>query len=173
MAKRIELRRHTDNAGEVLSDEGIAAALEIGQGLGGGYQLLVSSGAQRATQTAGCFACGLREPVPGGIVVEAGFRSEHEDRWRETYEKASSGELAAMREADPEFVEADSKALGEALRRILDRLEDGQSALAVGHSPTTEAAVLDLTGETVESISKGEGVLLVADGEDYRIEPLI
>jgi hypothetical protein len=30
VAKRIELRRHTDNDGEVLTDEGAQAALEIG-----------------------------------------------------------------------------------------------------------------------------------------------
>ena len=56
MAKRIELRRHTDNDGDVLTDEGARAALEIGSRLWGGYALLVSPGAQRATQTLACFA---------------------------------------------------------------------------------------------------------------------
>ena len=62
MARYVELRRHTDNDGDVLTEDGIRAALEIGRGLAGGYVLLVSSGAQRATQTLACFACALREP---------------------------------------------------------------------------------------------------------------
>jgi broad specificity phosphatase PhoE len=56
MAKEIELRRHTDSDGDLLTDEGVQAALEIGANLRGGYRLLVSSGAQRATQTLACFA---------------------------------------------------------------------------------------------------------------------
>jgi hypothetical protein len=42
----------------------------------------------------------------------------------------------------------------------------------VGHSPTNEAAVLGLTGEIVEPMSKGSGVLLVVDEEGARGEPL-
>ena len=91
MARYVELRRHTDDDGDALSDEGIRAALEIGQGLSGGYELLVSTGAQRATQTLACFACALRETVPGGTIVEAGLRSRVEDRWRAAYDTAGSG----------------------------------------------------------------------------------
>lgn len=172
MAKEIELRRHTDNDGDALTEAGVQAALEVGADLRGGYQLLVSSGAQRATQTLACFACALGERVPGGAVVESGMRSEVEDRWREAYRKAGSGELGALRAADPELVEADSAALGAALRRVLERLTDGGRALIVGHSPTNEAAVLGLTGTVVEPMAKGAGVLVVADGEDTRVEPL-
>jgi phosphohistidine phosphatase SixA len=172
VAKQIELRRHTDNAGDVLSDEGARAALKIGSRLRGGYALLVSTGAQRATQTLACFACALREPIPGGAVVEPGLRSDREDRWRGAYRKAGSGRLEDLRSADPELVESDSRALGEALGRILERLDDGETALVVGHSPTNEAAVLGLTGEIVAPISKGSGVLLSADAESFRIERL-
>jgi broad specificity phosphatase PhoE len=172
MAKEIELRRHTDSEGDVLSDEGVTAALELGAELRGGYELLVSSGAQRATQTLACFACALQERVPGGAVVEPGLRSEVEDRWREAYQEAGSGELGALRSADPELVEADSATLGAALRRVLDRLSEGGRALAVGHSPTNEAAVLGLTGEIVEPMSKGAGVLLVLEDGRTRVEPL-
>ncbi len=172
MAKQIELRRHTDNEGDSLTEEGIEAALEIGRGLAGGYELLVSTGAQRATQTLACFACVLDDEVPGGLVVEPGLRSDQEDRWRDVYQAAGSGELAAMRSADPEFVDAEARLLGEALRRVLERLEDGSRALAVGHSPTTETALLGLTGEVVDPISKGSGVLLTADGDQFRIEPV-
>jgi phosphohistidine phosphatase SixA len=172
MAKEIELRRHTDSDGDALTDEGVQVALEVGAALRGGYHLLVSSGAQRATQTLACFACALGECVPGGTVVESGMRSEVETRWRQAYKKAGSGELSALREADPELVEADSTALGAALGRVLDRLDDGGRALVVGHSPTNEAAVLGLTGEVIEPMAKGAGVLVVVDGEALRVEPL-
>jgi len=62
--------------------------------------------------------------------------------------------------------------LAEGLRRVLRRLPDGGLALAVGHSPTNEAAVLGLTGETVAPMAKGAGVLIVADGKGARVEPL-
>jgi broad specificity phosphatase PhoE len=172
MARYVELRRHTDNDGDALSEDGVRAALEIGRQLAGGYELLVSTGAQRATQTLACFACTLREPVPGGAVVEAGLRSEVEDRWRDAYEQAGSGELAALRDADPELVEKDSAVLGAALRRVLKRLPEGGRALAVGHSPTNEAAVLGLTGSIIEPMAKGAGVLVVAEGDHVHVEPL-
>jgi broad specificity phosphatase PhoE len=172
MARYVELRRHTDSDGDVLTEEGVRAALDIGRGLNGGYELLVSSGAQRATQTLACFACALCEPVPGGAVVEGGLRSRVEDRWRAAYQQAGSGDLAALRGADPELVREDSAVLGTALRRVLERLGDGRRALAVGHSPTNEAAVLGLTGTIIEPMAKGAGVLLVAEANHIRIEPV-
>jgi broad specificity phosphatase PhoE len=172
MARYIELRRHTDADGDVLTPEGVRAATAIGARLHGGYDLLVSTGAQRSTQTLACFLAGLGEPVSGGAIVETGLRSQREDRWREAYRKADSGSLEAMRRADPELVEEDSAALGRALARVLEALPDGGRALVVGHSPTNEAAVLGLTGEVVDPISKGDGVLLVADGDGFRVESL-
>jgi broad specificity phosphatase PhoE len=172
MRRYVELRRHTDSDGDTLTDEGVRAALEIGRGLTGGYELLVSSGAQRATQTLACIACALGEPVPGGVVVEAGLRSRVEDRWRAAYQKAGSGDLSALREADPELVREDSAALGAALRRVLERLPDEGRALVVGHSPTNEAAVLGLTGSIIEPMAKGAGVLVVAEGDEAHVQPL-
>jgi broad specificity phosphatase PhoE len=172
MARYVELRRHTDNDGDALSDDGVRAALEIGRELAGGYDLLVSSGAQRATQTLACFACALREPVPGGAVVEDGLRSRVEDRWRDAYQRAGSGDLASLREADPDLVREDSAVLAAALGRVLERLADGARALAVGHSPTNEAAVLGLTGTIIEPMGKGTGVLVVAEGDETRVERL-
>jgi broad specificity phosphatase PhoE len=172
MARYVELRRHTDNDGDALTEQGVRAALEIGQQLAGGYALLVSTGAQRATQTLACFACVLREPVTGGAVVEPGLRSQVEDRWRDAYQRAGSGDLAALRDADPELVDEDSAVLGAALRRVFERLAEGGRALAVGHSPTNEAAVLGLTGSIVEPLAKGAGVLVIADGDQTRLEPI-
>jgi broad specificity phosphatase PhoE len=172
VGREIELRRHTDADGEVLTTEGVATALEIGARLRGAYALAVSSGAQRATQTLACFLAALGEQVPGGVVVEPGLLSQVEDRWRAAYQKAGSGAVRALREADPELVAEDSERLGAALVRILEGLPDGGRALVVGHSPTNEAAVLSLTGEIVAPIAKGAGVLLVASDEGYQIEAL-
>jgi hypothetical protein len=172
MAKYIELRRHTDADGDVLTPEGVLAAIQIGSRLTGGYDLLVSTGAQRATQTLACFLAGLGEKVRQGVVVEPGLRSRVEDRWRAAYEKAGSGDLVALRGADSELVEEDSATLASALRRILDALPDGGRALVAGHSPTNEAAVLGLTGEIVGPISKGDGVLVVEEEGALRVEHL-
>jgi broad specificity phosphatase PhoE len=172
MARFVELRRHTDNDGDVLTDEGVEAALRIGAGLAGGYRLGVSSGAQRATQTLACLLAALGQPVPGGVIVEPGLRSEREDDWREAYRRAGSGALEALRAADPGLVAEDSAVLGAALGRVLGRLGDEERALAVGHSPTNEAAVLGLTDAIVAPLAKGAGVLVVADGDHFRVESL-
>jgi broad specificity phosphatase PhoE len=172
VSREIELRRHTDADEDVLTAEGVTAALEIGARLRGGYQIAVSTGAQRATQTLACFLAGLGRRVSGGVLVEPGLRSQVEDRWRAAYQKAGSGELRALREADPELVAEDSKRLGAALRRVLDALPEGGRALVVGHSPTNEAAVLGLTGEIVAPLAKGAGVRVVAGGDGYAVEPL-
>ena len=172
VAREIELRRHTDAEGDVLTAEGVTAALEIGARLRGGYRLAVSTGAQRATQTLACFLAVLGEHVPDGVVVEPGLRSQVEDRWRGAYQEAGTGALDALREADPELVANDSERLGTALRRVLDRLPDGGRALVVGHSPTNEAAVLGLTGEIVAPLAKGAGVAVVASDDGYQVEPL-
>jgi broad specificity phosphatase PhoE len=150
----------------------VRAALAIGVRLIGNYDVAFSSGAQRTTQTLACFLAALAEQVPGGVVVEPGLRSEVEDRWRSAYQSAGSGGLEALRDADPELVAEDSERLGAALRRVLESLPDGGRALVVGHSPTNEAAILGLTGEIVEPLAKGDGVLVVADDDGYSVEPL-
>lgn len=101
---------------------GVGAALEIGARLRGGYHLAVSTGAQRATQTLACFIGALGQHVPGGVVVEPRMRSQVEDDWRAAFEKAGSGALGALREADPKLVAEDSRRLGAALRRVFDGL---------------------------------------------------
>lgn len=173
MVKYLELRRHTDDDDDALSADGVRHALEIGAELPGNYDVLVSTGAQRATQTLACFLAALGQKVAGGVVVEEDLRSKTEDRWKAAYQESGSGDLHALRSADPELVTQDSATLGNALRRVLDRLSEGGRALVVGHSPTNEAAVLGLTGEVVEPMSKGGGVLVVEEDERFRVEPLL
>jgi broad specificity phosphatase PhoE len=172
VGREIELRRHTDAVGDILTAKGVAAALEIGARLQGNYAIGFSTGAQRATQTLACFIAARGQRMPGGVIVEPGLRSQVEDRWRAAYQTAGSGTLDALREADPELVAEDSERLGAALRGVLDRLPDGDRALVVGHSPTNEAAVLGLTGEIVAPLAKGAGVLVIAEGDSYEVEPL-
>src|ERR671937_983232 len=172
VGREIELRRHTDAEGDVLPAEGVAAALEIGARLQGGYHLAVSTGAQRATQTLACFLAALGQQVPAGVEVEPDLRSRVEDRWRAAYQKAGSGALGALHEADPELVAEDSERLGAALRRVLDSLPEGGRALVVGHSPTNEAAVLGLTGEIVPPLAKGAGVRVLVGDSGYQVEAL-
>jgi hypothetical protein len=168
MAKTVELRRHTDNDGDVLTPEGVRAALEIGRGLEGDFQLAVSTGAQRATQALACMLAGLGRSVPGGVIVEPGLRSDAEDRWRAIAGEASGNDLASFREVDVDFVDAEVGVLGAALARVFDLLADGGRALVVGHSPTNEAAVLGLTGALVGPMGKGDGVRVIA-GAGYSV----
>jgi hypothetical protein len=77
-----------------------------------------------------------------------------------------------MRAADPDLDERESLLLASALRQVVDRLPEGGRALVAGHSPTNEAAVLVLAGRVVPPLGKGEGVLLIKDRGDYRVEPL-
>jgi len=127
---------------------------------------------RRAAQTLACIACGLTEPASSGAIVEPDLRSPVEDRWRAAYRTAGSGQLRALREADPELLGKDSGPLTAGLRRIRDRLPDAVVSPAVGHNPTNVAAVSRLTSELVAPNRKGAGVIVV-DGRDHaRVEPL-
>lgn len=163
MVKVIELRRHTANDGDILTTEGVVDAVRIGGTLTTRYALAVSSGAQRATQSAGCFIAGMGVPVPGGVVVDEGFRSDNEDRWREIYATTHNGDLEAFLIADYSFVEAESRRFTGALHRVLAHIPEKGCALVVGHSPMLEAAVWRATGRTIRALGKGEAVVLVHD----------
>lgn len=169
MTRRITLLRHTDNDDDVLSAEGVTAAVELGAGLREAYHLAVSTGAQRATQTVACLLAGMGRAVPGGVVVEEGLRSRVEDQWREAYQEAGGGEMADFRRVAADLVDREARTLGAALRRVAGRLDEGQHALVVGHSPTNEAAVLGVTGVEIGSLGKGEGVVLAIDGDTITI----
>ncbi len=169
----VELRRHTDNDGDALTPEGIAAAEAIGRDrLHPPYEAFVSTGAARATRMLEILrhAAG-QDGVP--VIVVTGLRSAVEDRWRAAARTAGKGaDLDAMRKVDPDLVDRESWLLGAALRQVVDALPDGCRALVVGHSPTNEAAVLGLAGHTVPPLDKGDGVLVVEDGGRFRVEPL-
>jgi len=168
--KTVELRRHTNNDSDQLSDEGVRQAREVATRLSPPYNLYVSTGAGRATQTMKIWrdAVGDNEP----IQEEPSLRSDNEDRWKETYRKADSSELARMREADPDFVREESASLADALRGVFERLPDNGAALVCGHSPTNEAAVFGLTGEIIGALDKGAGVRITQeDSGSYRVEP--
>ena len=169
----VELRRHTDNEGDKLSEKGVADAEAIGQtGLRPPYAVFVSTGAERATEMLRILrrAAG-QDDVP--ITVETGLRSSVEDRWREAAKAAGKGaSIEEMRAVDPDLVEHETRLLGWALRRVVEGLPQGGRALVVGHSPTNEAAVLGLAGQRIAAMGKGEGVLIIEDGGRYEVRPL-
>jgi phosphohistidine phosphatase SixA len=169
----VELRRHTDNDGDRLTERGVADAEAIGQtGLHPPYALFVSTGADRATEMLHILrrAAG-QEEAP--ISTDAALRSAVEDRWREAGKAAGKGaSLEEMRAVDPDLVEHESRLLGWALQRVIEGLPEGGRALVIGHSPTNEAAVLGLTGSIIEPMAKGAGVLVVAEDDRARIEPV-
>lgn len=170
--KTIDLRRHTAADGDALTEEGIRAALEIGTRLDGDYELMISSGAQRATQTLACFLAGGGMRVPNGVTVDPRFRSEVEEQWKSAYQEAGAGDLRSFERVNPELVDNESTVLGAALADVFDRLGDNGRALIVGHSPMHEAAVYGLTGEMVEPVSKGAGIRVISEEGGYRIEQL-
>jgi broad specificity phosphatase PhoE len=170
--KYLELRRHTANDGDVLSPDGIATAVSIGRRLSADYAAVWSSGAQRATQTAACILAGLGRTVAGGVLVQQDLRSLREDEWLAAYSDAGAGDLASLRAVDPDLVEEDAEILGRALMAMIEELGDGERGLAIGHSPTNEAAVYGLTGIIVPPLAKGGGVLVTALDDGYAVEEL-
>lgn len=169
----IELRRHTDNEDDRLNEQGVHDAEAIGEdALHPPYAAFVSSGAARCSEMLEILrrAAG-QEEIP--IRVEPGLRSTVEDRWREAAKAARGhGSVEDMRKVDPDLVEKDSQLLASALARVVESLPEGGRALVVGHSPTNEAAVYGLVGQTVAPLGKGEGVLVTEDGGTYRVRPL-
>ena len=136
------------------------------------YAAFVSTGAARATQMPGILrhAAG-QDDTP--VTAAPGLRSSVEDRWRDAARAAGKrADLEDIRAIDPDLVEHESWLLGSALRQVVAGLPEGGRALVVGHSPTTEAAVLGLAGQLVPPLGKGEGILLTEDGGGYRVGPL-
>lgn len=172
MPKTVELRRHHDADGDVLTTEGVGTALDLGRRLAPGYDILISSGAQRATQTLACYLAASGQRVGKGVVVDPRFRSGVEDRWKQAYEATGAGDIESFRKADLDLVEREAASLGSALADIFESLPDEGRALIVGHSPMHEVAVYGLTGEVVKPLSKGAGVRVVQREGGYEVEAL-
>src|SRR2546421_12745033 len=98
--KTVELRRHTASDGDRLTPEGIAAAVEIGSRLEAPYDLLISSGAQRATQTLASFLAGSGQRAPGGVTVDGAFRSAVGGRWFTAAPEAGARDIRRFQEGD-------------------------------------------------------------------------
>lgn len=172
MNRELVIRRHTDNDDDVLSPDGISSAVRIGEDTSGPFEVAVSTGAQRATQTLACILAGSGSLVRRGVHVVPALRSDHEDRWREAYEEAGGGHLDDFQRVAPDFVEEDSQRLADGLQEVLELLQDGQRALVVGHSPTNEAAVLGLTGAAIDPLGKGEGVVVRETDDGHELHRL-
>ena len=173
VARYIELRRHTDNEEDVLTREGVDAAMALGKRMSGDYKLLVSSGAQRATQTIACFVSAWRGRSLDGVVVDSRFKSEYEDRWKAAYKRAGAGDIKSFLEADRDLVEKESGLFARALVDLFEALPEGARGMVVGHSPMHEAAVWKLTGKAIEPLGKGEGVTVVRDDDgSYEVEEI-
>ena len=171
--RSIELLRHTDNDGDKLSPDGVAAAEAIGrERLTPPYAVFGSSGAGRATEMVEILRRMVgQDDVP--VTEVRGLRSSVEDRWRAAAKAAGKGaDVEAIRAIDPDLVEKESMLLGGALRGLFEALRDGDRALVVGHSPTNEAAVLALTGTVVGPLGKGKGVLVVEDDGRFEVRPM-
>ena len=169
----VELFRHTDNDGDSLTAEGLAAAEAIGrERLSPPYVFFGSTGAHRAMQMVEILRRAARqEDVP--VAVVPGLRSSVEDRWRAAAAAAGKGAtVEEMRSVDPDLVEKESLLLGGALRSVFEALPEGGRGLLVGHSPTNEAAVLGLAGDVVGPLAKGEAVLVVEDQGGFQVRPM-
>ena len=128
--------------------------------LRGGYALLVSTGAQRATHTLACSACTLPGPIPERIAGARPTGRLEAGGWRTCARRTPSWsspthERSAMRWA------GSSSGSTTARRR-------SSSATA---RPTRRRS-WGLTGEIVDPISKGAGVWVSADADGFRIERL-
>ena len=83
--------------------------------------------------------------------------------------ESGGGGLEDFMKLDRPLVEEEAALFGSALRRVFDALPGGGRALIVGHSPMHEVAVYGLTGSVVPPISKGAGVLVVQDGDQFQL----
>jgi len=129
----VELLRHTDNDGDKLTPEGVAAAETIGRDrLAPPYALFGSTRARRATEMVEILRRSVdQEDVPVSEV--RGLRSSVEDRWRTAAKAAGKGsDVEAIRTVDPDLVEQESALLAGALRsvfepcrRVVGRLSSG------------------------------------------------
>jgi broad specificity phosphatase PhoE len=165
--RRLTLLRHTANAGDRLTDAGIEAAVALGAELAGtGFTLVVTSGAQRAAQTAACVLASGLLTVPLGVYVHEGFALADGAAWDEAINDAGGPEIMGIKAAAPALVGAAAAALSDAVTWTCDRLSKDGHALIVSHSPLIELAVWELTGTAPDPFERGQWVTV--DGPSDR-----
>jgi phosphohistidine phosphatase SixA len=142
--RTLELRRHARRDPKVdrLSPEGRLQAEEVGRTLGGPFAFVFVSPAERAAETVAFFLRGLGQQLPPHAVVPG---------------------LAATGN------DGSALAMARVVSALLDTVTEGERALAVGHTPLIERAVLGLTGRELEPLGECEGVLLTQE-DDGHIE---
>ncbi len=147
--RTLEVRRHArrDPDADELSPQGRAQAEHVGRTLGGPFDIVFVSPAQRAAETIAWFLRGLGAQLPPHGVIP-GLAGEGTDR----SPLAMAGVLAAL----------------------LDAVPEGGRGLAVGHTPLIERAVLGLVAEEIEPLAECEGVLLTKEGDEgpVRVEEI-
>jgi broad specificity phosphatase PhoE len=168
--RRLELRRHADNDGDALTEKGRAVAERVGHRMEGPYDAVFSSPAKRAAETVAWLLRGLGQQLPQTHGVSDGLASPVEDRWRDAAKRSGTGRIDDIEREDTDLVETEKGRLADAMLQMLAAVQDGQTALAVGHSPFLEAGVYALTGRVIEPLGTCEGVVLAHDGERLTIE---
>ena len=169
--RTIEFRRHAEREkdADALTLEGRSHAEDAGRTFRTDFAAVFVSPARRAAETAAWFLRGSGQQLPQHAVV-AGLLSEQEDRWRSAGKAAGSSRLDAIAAVDPELVETESARLKALVEGLFERVPEGRTALAVGHTPLIEAAVYRLTGSVVEPLAECEGVSVTRHGPDrYEI----
>jgi phosphohistidine phosphatase SixA len=172
--RTIEFRRHAEREKDedALSPAGRTHAEDVGRTLSGPYAVVFVSPARRAAETAAWFLRGAAHLLREHAVIP-GLLSEEEGRWRSAGKAAGSSRIDAIALEDPDLVERESARLTEVVEELFDRVPEGGSALAVGHTPLIEAVVYGLTGVVIEPLSECEGVALVQFGPgEYRLHEL-
>ena len=144
--RTLELRRHArrDPQADRLSPVGRVEAEEVGRSFGGPFAFVFVSPAERAAETVAFFLRGSGQQLPPHAVVP-GLAAQDND-----------GSPLAM---------------AGVLSALLDTIGEGERALAVGHTPLIERAVLGLTGHELEPLGECEGVVLTKE-DDGHIEVL-
>jgi phosphohistidine phosphatase SixA len=149
MTRSLEVRRHAkrDPAVDRLSVAGRAQAEDVGRDLDAAYDVVFVSPAQRAAETVAWMLRGVGAQLPPHAVIP-GLAAHDNDG----SPLAMAGVLAAL----------------------LDAVPEGGRALAVGHTPLIERAVLGLVAEEIEPLAECEGVLLTKEGDEgpIRVEQL-
>ena len=132
--KTLELRRHAtrEASADRLSQDGRALAEDIGRAGGHVYAAVFVSPAKRAAETAAWILRGAGGQLPPHSVIP-GLAGQD----------ATGGSPEGM-------------ALG--VRALLEQIQEGETALAISHTPFVERAAFGLAGLEVDAFAPGEGI---------------